>query len=265
MDGTNNPLNTDQATFGRLRLYNAVMGFFHLIQGLVMLWVSNEFKLPITTSYLQFDEVTRRVSTLTESVFDLKIGPVVASFLFMSAASHFFLVLPGVYNWYVENLKKKINYARWWEYAFSSSVMIVVIALLCGMFDLPSLILLFTLNATMNLWGLMMELHNQTTSETNWTAFVFGCIVGIVPWIVLAMYFYGALGDYADNIPSFVYWILGSLFLFFNCFAINMFLQYRKVGPWRNYLFGESMYILLSLVAKSLLAWQVFSGTLRPS
>jgi hypothetical protein len=42
-----------------------------------------------------------------------------------------------------------------------------------------------------------------------------------------------------------------------------MVLQYRKIGPWRDYLFGERVYILLSLFAKSALAWQVFSGTLR--
>ena len=44
-----------------------------------------------------------------------------------------------------------------------------------------------------------------------------------------------------------------------------MVLQYRKVGPWRDYAFGELAYIVLSLVAKSLLAWQVFAGTLRPA
>jgi hypothetical protein len=43
-----------------------------------------------------------------------------------------------------------------------------------------------------------------------------------------------------------------------------MFLQYKKIGPWKNYLFGENVYIILSLVSKSLLAWQVFAGTLRP-
>jgi hypothetical protein len=58
--------------------------------------------------------------------------------------------------------------------------------------------------------------------------------------------------------------IFGSIFVFFNVFAINMILQYKKVGRWRDYLFGERVYIILSLVAKSLLAWQVFFGTLRP-
>ena len=58
--------------------------------------------------------------------------------------------------------------------------------------------------------------------------------------------------------------IVGSLFISFNIFAIVMVLQYRKIGPWRDYLVGEKTYMVMSLVAKSLLAWQVFSGTLRP-
>lgn len=262
---SNPNINQDSPkAFSRLRLYNGVMGVFHLLQGLLMLYLSNDFKLPVTTNYLQFNEVARTATPQLETLFDLRLGPIVSSFLFMSAIAHFFLVLPGVYDWYVNNLKKKVNYARWIEYAFSSSVMVVVIAMLCGVFDLSSLIMLFALNSSMNLWGMMMEVHNQTTENTNWMAFIYGCLVGIVPWVVMALYFYAAIGDVAENVPSFVYWILGTLFVFFNSFAINMFLQYKKVGPWRNYLFGESMYILLSLVAKSLLAWQVFGGTLRP-
>jgi hypothetical protein len=50
----------------------------------------------------------------------------------------------------------------------------------------------------------------------------------------------------------------------FNVFAITMILQYRKVGRWREYLAGEKTYMLLSLFAKTMLAWQVFFGTLRP-
>jgi hypothetical protein len=41
-----------------------------------------------------------------------------------------------------------------------------------------------------------------------------------------------------------------------------MVLQYKKIGKWSDYVYGESTYVLLSLVAKSLLAWQVFAGTL---
>jgi len=60
------------------------------------------------------------------------------------------------------------------------------------------------------------------------------------------------------------YGIFFSIFVFFNIFALNQYLQYKRIGKWSDYLYGEKMYILLSFVAKSLLAWQVFTGTLRP-
>jgi len=65
--------------------------------------------------------------------------------------------------------------------------------------------------------------------------------------------------------PAFVYGIIISLFLFFNTFAVNQMLQYRQVGGWRDYLRGERAYITLSLVAKTALAWQVFSGAIIPA
>ena len=58
--------------------------------------------------------------------------------------------------------------------------------------------------------------------------------------------------------------IIPTIFVFFNVFAINMVLQYKKVGRWKDYLFGERVYIILSLVAKTALAWQIFAGTLAP-
>lgn len=67
-----------------------------------------------------------------------------------------------------------------------------------------------------------------------------------------------------NAIPGFVYGILVSLFVLFNCFAVVQYLQYRRIGRWRDYLYGEWTYIVLSLIAKSALAWQIFAGTLIP-
>ena len=109
-----------------------------------------------------------------------------------------------------------------------------------------------------------MELHNQRTEKTNWTAFIYGCFAGIVPWIVITMYFVGAVNSGDAKPPVFVYAIVPTLFVFFNIFAINMVLQYKKVGRWKDYLFGERVYIILSLTAKTTLAWIIFAGTLAP-
>ena len=117
-------------------------------------------------------------------------------------------------------------------------------------------------NAAMIFFGLLMESMNPDRDRVNWTPFWFGCVAGIVPWVIIGYQFLGADSRSPDGAPGFVYGIVISLFVLFNSFAVNMALQYRRIGPWRDYLFGERGYIVLSLVAKSALAWQVFANTL---
>jgi len=250
--------------FARLRTYNALMGFLHLAQAAAVFFLSSDFTLPIRTSFLSYVPETGELASATDTALNLPLGPMVALFLLLSAVAHFTIVLPGVFGWYVNNLRRGINYARWYEYALSASVMIVLIAMLSGLYDGVALLMAFTLTAVMNLCGLMMEVHNQTTERTNWTSYFIGCLAGIVPWVGIAIYFFGSLATAEGAVPTFVYFILPTLFVFFYSFALNMALQYAKIGPWSDYLFGERVYVLLSLVAKSALAWQVFAGTLRP-
>jgi hypothetical protein len=253
--------NQDEGKFKRLRTFNVIAGLFLLVQAIAIVFLSNSFKLPINTYYLHFNATTQLLAPVENTIYELRVGLLVALFLLISTIDHLLMASPGVNRWYVKNLKNHINYARWYDYALSSSVMIVAIAMLSGVYDIAALIPLFAINATMNLFGLMMELHNQKTEKTNWTAFIFGSFAGLIPWIVIFMYFIGA--TQGSTVPAFIYYILGSLTFFFLLFPLNMFLQYKKVGRWKDYLYGEYGYIVLSIVAKTALAWQVFGGTLR--
>jgi len=254
---------SEEKPYRGLRRFNLIMGFLHLVQGVFMIIVSNDTTYPIYTYFLTFDTETFTLTPNQNLALELPFGPAIAVFLLLSAVAHLALST-FAYPWYTKNLKKGMNPARFYEYALSSSWMIVLIALLVGFQDLGGLILIFGLNATMNLFGVMMELHNQTTERTDWTAFIYGCIAGIIPWIVIMMYFLGSLTSSDAEPPAFVYAIIPTIFVFFNIFAINMLLQYKKVGRWKNYLFGERVYIILSLTAKTALAWQIFAGTLAP-
>ena len=183
-------------------------------------------------------------------------------FLFLSALAHFIIVSPWGNKIYNRDLERGMNRFRWYEYALSSSLMISLIAMLFGVYDMGSLILIFTLNATMNLFGLDMEEINEKRERLNWKPFVFGSIAGIVPWIVIILYAFGNADP--SEVSWFVYALAGSYFVFFNLFPINMLLQYKKVGKWKDYLYGEKAYIVLSLVAKSVLAWIAFGGVMQP-
>ena len=248
-----------------LNRFNLIMGGLHFIQAIAVLLLSDPERgvVPVTLSFLKFDQTISKLLPASEQLFTINLAWLVALFFFLSSIAHLFIAT--VYREkYESDLMKGINKVRWFEYALSASVMMVAISLLSGIYDLSSLIMIFFLDAIMNLTGLAMEVHNQGEKKIKWLDFVIGCIAGIIPWIVFGIYVYGARQFGGGNIPTFVYWIYVSIFIFFNSFAINMFLQYKKIGAWKNYLYGERAYIILSLVAKTLLAWQVFGGTLRP-
>jgi len=250
--------------------WNLVMGLLHFVQAVFMFFLSKEVTYQ---TFLSLPSPSGRgfpIPLVPEKFVSINLGYVISTFLLFSAIAHFVTILPGIRQWYLANLAKEMNLIRWWEYALSSSVMIVVISALCGISDGFILILLFSINACMNLFGAVMEKHNSALKElntseykTDWTSFIYGTFAGILPWIVMGVYFFTALDRAGSRVPDFVYWTFPILFVFFNLFAINMFLQYKKVGGWKNYLFGEKVYIFLSLGAKTTLAWLIWSGTLR--
>jgi hypothetical protein len=249
-------------TYAILRKQNLIAAGLHFVQGIAILLISKRFTVPITGTYLKFDKVTQHLNPTTKTLFHVQLAWLIVVFFFLSAIFH--LLIATVYNErYNYNLRLGINKARWIEYSLSASIMMVAIGLIVGIYDANSLLMIFALISIMNLMGLVMEVHNQTTQKTNWLSYFIGCWAGLIPWLVVAGYL--ALGaNEGSKAPTFVYWIFVSIFVFFSCFAVNMVLQYKKIGRWKNYLYGEQMYIILSLVAKSLLAWQVFAGTLRP-
>ncbi len=266
----------EKTSFESLRKFNIKMGALHLVQGIVMLIlaftvVQNAlldgaplFQPDVTISFLDFVEGEGLVLS-SSRLFSLPFVPLVASFLFLSAIAHAIISLPKKTNdIYVRDLKKGMNQFRWYEYALSSSVMIVLISTLFGVYDFGTLLLIFFINASMNLFGLLMEKMNsgKEKKDISWLPFIFGTIAGIIPWIVI---FSQMLATPAiDQVPGFVWAIVVVYFITFNSFAINMVLQYLGVGKWKDYLYGERAYIVLSLVGKSLLAWLVFFGIMQP-
>lgn len=254
-------------SFTSLIKLNSIALWLHLAQGILMITLVSilgvDKSYDITVNYLNFNEATQALEPATKVVFSINYAWLVASFLFMSAAAHALII--SVYRKkYINDLKLGINRARWIEYSISASTMMVAIALLSGMQDLASLLMIFGLVAGMNLMGLVMEVVNAGKKDVSWLSFIIGCGAGIVPWIAFAIYVWAANANSINGVPNFVYGIYASIFVFFNCFAINMYLQYKKIGPWSNYLYGERVYIILSLVAKSALAWQVYAGVFQP-
>jgi hypothetical protein len=246
------------AAWRRLRRLNLGAAALHAVQAAAMLALSTAVSLPVTALFASGPPGTKPDGAALETLFQLRLGPAVAAFLLLTAVFHLLLALgPGQARYRAE-LSGHRNRFRWVEYSLSASVMIVLIAMITGITDVAALIALFGVNASMILFGWLMETTNEDPSRVRWSPFVMGCLAGVVPWLAIAIYLIGAGAD----VPGFVYGIFVSLFVLFNVFALVQYLQYRAHGRWSDYLRGERAYIVLSLVAKSLLAWQVFANVL---
>ena len=258
---------TPDQYISRLRGYNLLAGFLHLIQAAGLTYVltllENQILFPVTIDYPTGPPGVPLPPERVE-LFDINIGAGVVAFLLLSALFHFLISSPMFFSRYREGLKKNHNYFRWVEYSLSSSIMIWLIAQLTGVSDFAALVGIFAVNASMIFFGALQEKY-ETPGNGKGLPFIFGSMTGIVPWLIIIVYTIQPGGENAAEIPGFVYGIIVALFLFFNTFAFNQAFQYRKVGAWKNYLFGEATYITLSLVAKSVLAWQVFSGAIIPA
>jgi len=256
-----------------LKKFNIGAGTLQLINGLIMLALTFALTWPsgtdLYTFYLTFAHVSPTIPAIfgapnPQVLFTISnLGALLAAFPLISAIAHFTIAFPKnkAYN---ENLKRGMNPYRWYEYALSSSIMIWVIATFVGIWDFWSLAMIFVLNAMMIMFGYLMELVNQKTEKTNWSSFILGCISGGFPWVVLFAYFGGAVVSSEGSVPNFVYVIFAVYLVLFMSFAVNQVLQYKGVGKWKDYLYGERMYIVLSFVAKTLLVWLVFAGLFNP-
>jgi len=258
---------TPEQQIDRLRVYNIVAGSAHLLQAIafaiVLTMLSTQVLFAVTADYLAGPPGVP-IPPERVTLFEVNIGIGVVAFLGLSALFHFLISSPWFFGRYKNGLLANRNYFRWVEYSLSSSIMIWLILAINGVTDISALFAIFAVNAAMILFGALQEKYEQPGSG-GLLPFIFGSMVGIVPWILVLIYFLRPGSESEAAPPDFVIGIVISLFIFFNTFAINQWLQYKQVGKWKSYLQGERTYITLSLVAKTALAWQVFSGAIIPA
>lgn len=247
----------------RLRWQNLALGALHLVQAIAV-WVLNEtkFALPVTGTYPTNAPGLEPPALQSPALGSIDVGLWIFVFLALSAAAHFVIASPWYFPRYGADIRRGKNSARWVEYSLSSSVMLTVIAAITGIVDIAAFIAIFGANAAMIFFGEIQERYEKPGGSL--LPFWLGTVVGLVPWVAIGFYLFGVGSDTYDLalVPGFVWVIFFALFAFFFSFGLNQWLQYKRIGRWANYLTGETTYIVLSLVAKSLLAWLLFANVL---
>lgn len=250
----------DGRALAGLRRWNLGLTLLHAAQAVAIVVLAGDFAITVTSQYPQGQPGSP--ASAPEALFDVPVGAAVGTFLALAALDHLFTGTVWRRR-YEADLQRGINRFRWVEYSFSATIMMLLIGFYNGLTGITEIILIIGANVAMILFGWLQEVMNPPgRARTTMLPFWFGCLAGITPWIAIVVNVVGAAGDAEGAVPGFVYGIVVSLFVFFMSFGLNQWLQYRQVGRWADYGYGEKVYLVLSLVAKSALAWQIFGGSL---
>jgi len=245
-------------TFARLRRLNVAAAILHLGQAIAVAALANDFALPVTGFYWNDVPSGELDPSRLVREFDIPIAWGVFAFLFLSFFFHALVSFGPGRRVYEAEVTKEQNRFRWAEYSLSATLMLVLIAMYSGITDAAALLCLVGANVGMILFGWIQEMVNPPDrTTTTMKPFWFGTIAGLLPWAAIWVQVVGA-----DTVPGFVMVLIVVEQVFFFSFGLNQWLQYRRVGKWASYAYGERVYLVLSLVAKSLLAWQIFGNTL---
>lgn len=195
-----------------------------------------------------------------KELFSVCVGHLTAAYLVISSLDHVAVCTVGR-DAYEHGIKRSYNIFRWIQYAFSASLMKVILALLCGIIDLNSLISIFGHSATTMILGLVFELENGDLSRAEhtvrWRIYWLAFIPHFFVWIIIFNAVYSTL----DHTDTFVVAIIITIFLLDLAFPIILRLQWQARGMFHIYGSGEMAFTILSLVSKNVLAWVSFIGT----
>jgi hypothetical protein len=269
----------------KLRTYNAALAIIHLVLGVGFAMYFAKLNAQYGNRPIQGLELSMRDHKLTiapnnqnvvtgtwssEAAETLDIGAVqklLVAFFFITAAFHlnYYLTFDGQYSDMIANSN---NYLRWVEYSISSSMMLLVIALLSGLKDRNTYVMIVATNIAMIYTGQVIEEKLQRGED--WRApMAVGFMLMLAEWSVVIRDFnkrldevntFAAANPSLSNgrvIPSWLRLMVWVLFTFFATFG---FISLYGAYSGTSYENVEKLYLLFSLLAKATLGFFLAYG-----
>ena len=188
-------------------------------------------------------------------------------FFFITGGFHLFYYADSEY--YQSMIGQQNNYLRWIEYSITSTLMLYIISLLCGVKDTKIYQLLWAMNIGMIAQGQLIEAAVHK-GESWWIPMATGFILLLAEWSVILRDYLNRIHQVnifiADNptettqqVPA---WISAMVFLMFFFYAtfgfISLYGAYQ--GNGYDYEQIERLYIVFSFIAKATLGIFVAYG-----
>ncbi len=250
---------------GNLKNWNIILAVLFLLQSVAILVIGKAVTVPVVNHYLAKDSTASDAAGKTvlapavRTMFNIDLRYIIFAFLFISVV-YYILIATVRRQQYEDGLKNKTNKMRWIQQGITAGLMLVLIALLNGVYDGATLIAVFVLVGFIHFLGYFGE-AKITDLRSKIQLFVAVCVAGATTWLIVAASLKGAL-FYGQGLSKYVYWIDGVIFLITLGLTYNKWQSMNGKGKWADYIYSEKIYIILGFLAQTILAWLVFAGFL---
>lgn len=195
---------------------------------------------------------------LDSKTLGVNLGWLIPPFFLLSTVNHSVYYLSESYRNSV--VETKTNPLRWIEYSLSAGLMTFILGDLSGVLELRSLLGLVLSNMALQYIGWEIEFRkaNGATKRELIGLTIIGWLIFMSIWLQVIMSFVTVVTwDSNVKAPVIIYAIMSSLFGLFCSFGANQILYIADKISFQQYEMG---YVVLSLAAKSVLAWEFLGG-----
>jgi hypothetical protein len=255
-------------TLSNIHKLNILLAILYLTQIIILVFVGHSNTVSITTNYLTSDQLLSLgnikpvVATAIHHIYDVNLLYLIAILLIFSLCMR--LVLLTTYRPdYEQSLKGAVHKARWVEYAVSTSLIMLVVTVLSGVYDVTTLIIMIVSIIFAGVLATAMELYHQANSKFHRSLFSLFIATSLIPWVVILIYEFGThlLGN--TGTAGYLYGLYASVAILSIVKFVYLYFEHMKVKMWANALYAEVAWTVVGFVMVSLVTWQVFAGALH--
>jgi hypothetical protein len=245
-----------------LKQLNLKTALIYAILAVAVVVLSADRYESISTNFLNRNIGNGVFSTAYYHLFDVNLVWLLGALLLVPAIANI-LFATRLREAYGNGIKHGYNRLRWIEQAICSAILMVIVALVVGVTDASTLLLMAAIAFGTALVALAAELRHRggkadVSRLSLWTAIG----AGLAPWLVIALYVVGAWYFGGGRLPWYVYAVVAVTMVMQLAYAVTLKNVVRGKDAWEDHAYGERRYIILGFLAKVAVAAILFAGIL---
>ena len=245
-----------------LRAWHGGVAILLLAQVILLLVLANTHYLSLDIEYLSQNLITDQLETATRTIAEVSVVWLLVATLAIGIVMNA-LLASTLFKRYQLTLEANRNRFRWLDYSLSRGLLLVIIGILLG---ISNLALLFAIFAVVLIQGMYSVLIDSLFKKLNRRSLRLSRVVTwmaiLAPWAVFIFYVVGSWLYNSGSIPIYVYGVIATALVYFLLYDFNFIRQRLGRGRWGDYMFGEKVYLITSLIFQSAIVWQIFAGLL---